>query len=45
MPTRPITEDLTTVIGAGPVVVSIVSTPRRKDTAISVHRLVVLAEL
>ena len=39
VPTRPITEDLTTVIGAGPVVVSIVSTPCRKETAISFHRL------
>ena len=45
VPTRPITEDLTTVIGAGPVVVSIVSTPCRKDTAISIHRLIVLAAL
>ena len=38
VPIRPITDDFITVIGAGPVAISITSTPCRKDAAIWIHR-------
>ena len=42
-PTRPITDDLTTVIGTGPVEVSIVSIPCRKLAGIFFHLLLMPA--